>query len=220
MFSFSWIGEYAGLLAKCIFVTLELSVVSAAFGMLLGILLAWVLTWGPRVFRPAVKLYIESIRNTPFMIQLFFLYFGLPQLGVEMEAPTAAYLAMILYVAAYCTEIIRAGLNATPMGQVEAGLSLGMSKNETFFHVLLVPALQRVWPALSSQIVISMLGSAVVSLISVQDLSYATSFIETRNFRSFETYLFSTLAYLLLAVALRRLLALVPVFFFSKGSAP
>ncbi|MFX8000690.1 ABC transporter permease subunit, partial [Acinetobacter baumannii] len=87
---------------------------------------------------------------------------------------------------AYSCEIVRAGIQATAKGQFEAGASLAMSRFQTFWYVVLIPSLQRIWPALSSQIVLVMLGSAVVSQIAAEDLSFAANFIQSRNFRAFE----------------------------------
>ena len=92
--------------------------------------------------------YVELIRNTPFLIQLFFIFFGLPSLGLQMSELQAANLAMVINLGAYSCEIIRAGIQATPRGQFEAGASLAMTPFETFRHVILVPSLQRIWPAL------------------------------------------------------------------------
>ena len=94
-----------------------------------------------------------------------------------------------------------------------------MSRFQTFRHVILVPSLQRIWPALSSQIVIVMLGSAVVSQIAAQDLSYAANFIQSRNFRAFETYIVSTVVYLLLSILLRQVLSGVGYILFPKRKA-
>ncbi|WP_287324053.1 amino acid ABC transporter permease, partial [Mesorhizobium sp.] len=179
----------------------------AVFGVALGIACAWVRALGPKWLKPVVATYVELIRNTPFLIQLFFIFFGLPSLGIRMSELTAANLAMIVNLGAYSCEIIRAGIQATPRGQFEAGASLAMTPFQTFWHVVLVPALQRIWPALSSQIVIVMLGSAVVSQIAAEDLTFAANFIQSRNFRAFETYIVSTLIYLALAILLRQLLA-------------
>jgi polar amino acid transport system permease protein len=216
MYYFDWLGQYGDLIVSGMLVTVQLTLVGTISGILFGTLFAWALTWGPRWTHPPITAYVEFIRNTPFMIQLFFLFFGLPQLGIRLSPMQAAYLAMGTYLAAYSTEIIRAGLAATPSGQIEAGLSLAMSRLQVFFYVCLQPAFQRIWPALSSQIVIGMLGSAVVSLISVEDLSYATSFIETRNFRAFETYLFSTLTFLVMAACLRSVLMRMPALIFRN----
>src|SRR5471030_1249211 len=144
------------------------------------------------------------IRNTPFLVQLFFVFFGLPSLGVRLTELEAAILAMVVNLGAYSTEIVRAGIAAVPRGQVEAGASLAMTRFQIFRHVVLRPALQKIWPALTSQLVIVMFGSAVCSQIAVEELTFAANFIQSRNFRSFEAYLVVTAIYLVLAVLLRQ----------------
>ncbi|UVC16216.1 amino acid ABC transporter permease [Mesorhizobium onobrychidis] len=206
-FDFGWLIEALPVLLKGIRITVQLILIGAVFGVALGIACAWVRALGPKWLRPVVATYVEMIRNTPFLIQLFFIFFGLPSLGIRMSELTAANLAMIVNLGAYSCEIIRAGIQATPRGQFEAGASLAMTPFQAFWYVVLVPALQRIWPALSSQIVIVMLGSAVVSQIAAEDLTFAANFIQSRNFRAFETYIVSTLIYLALAILLRQLLA-------------
>ena len=206
-FDFGWLIDSLPVLLKGIRITVQLILIGAVFGVALGIACAWVRALGPKWLRPVVATYVELIRNTPFLIQLFFIFFGLPSLGIRMTELTAANLAMIVNLGAYSCEIIRAGIQATPRGQFEAGASLAMTPFQAFWHVVLVPALQRIWPAQSSQIVIVMLGSAVVSQIAAEDLTFAANFIQSRNFRAFETYIVSTLIYLALAILLRQLLA-------------
>ncbi|AZO65195.1 amino acid ABC transporter permease [Mesorhizobium mediterraneum] len=206
-FDFGWLIDSLPVLLKGIRITVQLILIGAVFGVALGIACAWVRALGPKWLKPVVATYVELIRNTPFLIQLFFIFFGLPSLGIRMSELSAANLAMIVNLGAYSCEIIRAGIQATPRGQFEAGASLAMTPFQTFWHVVLVPALQRIWPALSSQIVIVMLGSAVVSQIAAEDLTFAANFIQSRNFRAFETYIVSTLIYLALAILLRQMLA-------------
>lgn len=205
--NFDWLVPYLPILLQGIFITLQLIFIGALFGVALGILCAWTRALGPGWARPVVVTYVELIRNTPFLIQLFFIFFGLPALGIKLTQFQAANLTMIINLGAYSCEIVRAGIQATPRGQFEAGSSLGMSPFETFWHVVLIPSLQRIWPALSSQIVIVMLGSSVVSQISVEELTYAANFIQSRNFRAFETYIVSAVLYLALAILLRQVLA-------------
>jgi polar amino acid transport system permease protein len=204
--NFDWLAGYLPIFVKGVGITVQLILVGGLVGVLVGIACAWTRALGPTWLRPLVALYVEVIRNTPFLIQLFFIFFGLPSLGVQMTALQAANIAMIINLGAYSCEIIRAGIQATPRGQFEAGLSLAMTPLQTFRMVVLVPALQRIWPALSSQIVIVMLGSSVVSQIAVEDLTFASNFVQSRNFRAFETYLVATLTYLALSVLLRQLL--------------
>jgi polar amino acid transport system permease protein len=216
VFDFSWLAEYYPVLVKGILITLELIAIGGIFGIALGTACAWVRALGPDWAKPLVGAYVEMIRNTPFLIQLFFIFFGLPSLGVQMGELSAANLAMIINLGAYSCEIIRAGIQATPKGQFEAGASLAMTPFETFRHVVLVPSLQRIWPALSSQVIIVMLGSAVVSQIAAEDLTFAANFIQSRTFRAFEAYFLSTLVYLLLAILLRQVLLLAGMMIFPK----
>ncbi|SOY92862.1 Polar amino acid ABC transporter permease [Cupriavidus taiwanensis] len=205
-FDFVSVLDYTDVLLKGIAVTAQLTLTGGVLGVAVALAGAWAKTQGPAWLRPVVSTYVELIRNTPFLIQLFFIFFGLPSLGVHLPEMVAASLAMVVNLGAYGTEIVRAGLAATPRGQFEAGASLAMSPFQVFRHVVLRPALKKIWPALSSQIVIVMLGSAVCSQIAAQDLTYAANFIQGRNFRAFEVYLVSTAIYLLLALVLRQLL--------------
>ena len=194
------------LLVKGVAWTLGLTAVSAVLGVLLGIGCAWVRTQGPSWSRPGVAAYVELIRNTPFIVQLFFLFFGLPAMGVRLSPEWSSVIAMVINLGAYSAEIVRAGIQTTPAGQIEAAMSLALSRMQTFIHVVLPPALQRVWPALVSQIIIVMLGSAVCGQISTEELSFAANLIQSRNFRAFESYFVVALAYLMLAILARALL--------------
>lgn len=186
--------------------TLGLTAVAVVLGTTLAVGCAWARTNGPKWLSIPVGAYVELIRNTPFIVQLFFVFFGLPAAGVRLSPVTASVLALTLNLAAYGTEIIRAGLEATPRGQIEAGLSLAMSRVQIFTHVILPPALKKVWPALVSQIIIVMLGSAVCGQIATRELSYAANVISASTFRTFESYIVATAIYLCLAWAVRRVL--------------
>lgn len=186
--------------------TVLLTVFSAVLGTLLGTACAWARLHGDRGLKRVVGGYVELVRNTPFIIQLFFIFFGLPSLGLRLSVEAACVLAMVLNLGAYACEIVRAGLQATPRGQLEAAMSLALTPWQTFSRVVLPPALARIWPALVSQIIIVMLGSAVCGQISAEELSQAANLISSRTFRSFESYIIVTTLYLLLAIALRQLL--------------
>ncbi|WP_372527764.1 amino acid ABC transporter permease [Piscinibacter sp.] len=205
-FDFSAVLVEWPLLAKGVGVTLILTAFSAAVGVALGIACAWARVHGSAALKTVVGLYVELIRNTPFIVQLFFLFFGLPSLGLKLSPEAASALAMVINLGAYAAEIVRAGVATTPRGQIEAGISLALSNTQVFTRVVLQPALQRVWPALTSQIIIVMLGSAVCGQISTPELSYAANLIQSRNFRAFEAFIVATLVYLALSMALRRLL--------------
>ncbi|MDB5989344.1 MAG: polar amino acid transporter permease [Herbaspirillum sp.] len=218
-FDFLSTFDYTAVLVKGVETTVELIAVGGVIGVAVGIFGAWARTQGPRWLKPVVSAYVELIRNTPFLVQLFFIFFGLPSLGVQITEMQAAILAMVINLGAYSTEIIRAGVSAVARGQIEAGHSLAMTRTQVFRHIILRPALQKIWPALSSQIVIVMLGSAVCSQIAVEELSYAANFIQTRNFRAFEAYLVATAIYLVMAFLLRQLLRLIGTRFISARRA-
>ena len=167
--------------------------------------------------RAAAGCYVELFRNTPFIVQLFFVYFGLPSLGLRLDPFAAAVLAMTLNFTAYGTEMVRAGLDAVAPGQWDAGRALGLHNLAVFHRVALPQALRSVFPALVSQAVITMLESAVVSQIALRDLTYEADLIQSRSFRAFETYAVVTGIYLGLSLILRRTLGLAGGRLFGQG---
>ena len=208
------------LLLKGVAWTLGLTLIATVIGVGFGIACAWVRSQSGRApgwLKWLVGSYVELIRNTPFIVQLFFIFFGLPAMGVKLSPEVASIIAMVMNLGAYSTEIFRAGIDATPKGQFEAAASLAMDRMQTFTRVVLPPALKKVWPSLVSQIIIVMLGSAVCGQISTQELSYAANLIQSRNFRAFEAFITATLIYLALSVGVRKLLNwLGPRFLFGR----
>ena len=204
-FDFVDVFRYTDVLAKGVGLTVALIGVGGTLGVAVGIFGAWARGYSGRPWLSrTVGAYVELVRNTPFLIQLFFIFFGLPSLGVKLTELQSAVIAMVFNLGAYSTEIIRAGIEAVPRGQLEAGASLAMSRLQVFRTVVLRPALQKIWPALTSQLVIVMFGSAVCSQIAVEELTYAANFIQSRNFRAFEVYFVATGLYLVLAIVLRQ----------------
>jgi polar amino acid transport system permease protein len=203
---FSWLNDALRLIGAGAVMTVFLVVVTAFFGTLLSILGALGRRSRYPAIRRIVKTYVELIRNTPFLAQLFFIFFGLPSLGIRLDPIVAAILAMTINLAAYGIEIVAAGLDAVPVGQKEAAQALGLRPRLVFVKIVLPQALKIIFPALTSQIVIMMLESAVVSQISVRELTYEADLLQARTFLAFETYLIVTLVYLGLSIALRRLM--------------
>lgn len=202
-FNFRVVLANLDLLLQGAWLTIQLSTVTMALGLLVGIVVAWGLTAGPRPVKWAGRVYVEVIRNTPLLVQLFIVYFGLPSLGLRMSAGQAAVVALTTNLGAYATEIVRAGIEAIHRSQIEAGLALGLSRLQVFRHVVLFPALKVVYPALASQFVLLMLATSVVSQIAAHELLYAAGFLESRTFRSFEIYLTATFIYLAMSLMFR-----------------
>jgi polar amino acid transport system permease protein len=183
--------------------TLELSVGVIALGFVIGVAAAAVLVYGRPWARKVAAGYVETIRNTPLIVQLFLIFFGLPSLGVKLDVITASVIALTINLGAYTAEIVRAGLESIPRSQIEAGISLGMTRLQVFRHIVLMPALKNVYPSLTSQFVLLMLATSVVSQISAPELFHAGSIIQSRTFRDFEVYTVIAVLYLLLSLLMR-----------------
>jgi len=203
---FSALEEYAVLFLRGAGMTLWLTAVSSACGIALGLAGARLSTSGGKWVRGFIASYVEVIRNTPFLIQMFVIFFGFPLLGIQISEWWAAFLAMTINIAAYASEILRAGVIAVSVNQMRAGLALGLSSGQTFLHVVLPQAIAKVYPALKSQILLMMLASAVISQISVRDLTYEANFIQGRTFRAFEVYMLTAAIYLALSFLVTQVL--------------
>ncbi|WP_332686598.1 amino acid ABC transporter permease [Bosea sp. (in: a-proteobacteria)] len=192
-----------------VWTTLLLSGVAMVGGLAIGVLCAAARVYGPTWLRTVVGTYVEVIRNTPLLVQLFLIFFGLPSFGLRLDGLTAAMIALVVNLGAYTTEIVRAGLEAVPKAQIEAGHSLGLSGLQVFRYIVIFPALKAMFPALASQFVLLMLATSIVSQISVQDLFHAASIVQSRTFRDFEVYTVIGVLYLGLAFAFRGLFAAI-----------
>ncbi|MGH6625037.1 MAG: amino acid ABC transporter permease [Burkholderiaceae bacterium] len=196
--------------------TLELSFAAIALGTLVGTAGAIAASYGGGAARRAIAAYVEAVRNTPFLVQLFIIFFGLPTVGLQIDAVTAALLAMTINLGAYATEIIRAGVQSIHRTQIEAAAALAMTRWQTIRHVVLVPAFEKVYPALASQFTLMMLSSSVVSTISVEELTAIASVIDSQTFRTFESYILVMFMYIALALLLRGVFFAIGLFIFRR----
>jgi polar amino acid transport system permease protein len=213
---FNVILQYHDEILRGLWLTVQLSLASIVLGTALGIVAASARQMSGRPVRLLVDTYVEVMRNTPFLVQLFIIFFGLPAMGVRVGATTAALIAMTVNLGAYSTEIVRAGIESIHRSQLEAGEALGFTRLQVYRHVVLMPALAKVWPSLCSQFVLMMLASSVTSAISTGELAAAAALIESQTFRSFEIYIVVTLVYLALALGLRGLLAALGGWMFGR----
>ncbi len=180
--------------------TIQLSASAMVLGLLVAVVCAFGRTTGPKPIQWVIDSYIEVIRNTPFLIQIFIIFFGLPRAGIYLSSNQAALLAMVVNVGAYATEIVRAGIESINRGQIEAGLALGLRPLQVFRYIVLFPALSTVYLALCSQFTLLMLSSSIVSTISAQELTATANDLQSRTFRSFEIYIVVTAIYLVMAM--------------------
>jgi polar amino acid transport system permease protein len=216
-FHFNVVWDHWRELAEGGWLTIRLSAVAMAMGLAVATVCAYAKAAGPSPLRWTIAAYVELIRNTPFLVQIFIIYFSLPALGVSVEANQAALAAMVVNFGAYGTEILRAGIESIGHGQIDAGRALGLTRLQTFRYVVLFPALKTVFPALASQFILLMLASSVVSAISAVELTAVTNSLQSTTFRPFEFYFVATGLYLGMALGFRTVLGGVYWMVFVHG---
>jgi polar amino acid transport system permease protein len=204
-FDFSFLAEYWPMLGRGALLTAQLSILAAVLGFLLGMLCAIGSTSRSAIAGVVVNIYVEVIRNTPLLVQLFVVFFGLSSLGLKLSATTSAVIGLTINIGAYSSEIIRAGIASINRGQIEAADCLALSRWQVLMSVVLPNAIEKVYPALTSQYVLLMLGTSIASQISSEELTAAASRIQSDTFRSFEVFLVVAAIYLGLSFLMRGL---------------
>ncbi len=159
--------------------------------------------------------FVEIIRNTPFLVQIFFIYFALPLIGIRLDPTPTAIIALGINGGAYAIEIIRGGVQSISKGQIEAGLALGLHKAQVFRLIVLKPALRAIYPSLTSQFILLTLTTSIASAISAYELTSVSQRIESDSFRSFEVYFTVTALYLVISWVMMRIFALFSARYFS-----
>ena len=216
-FHFNVVWDHWRELAEGALLTIRLSALAMMIGLVVATVCAYGKAAGPSAIRWAIAAYVELIRNTPFLVQIFIIYFSLPALGISVDANEAALAAMVVNFGAYGTEILRAGIESIGHGQIDAARALGLTRLQTFRYVVLFPALKTVFPALASQFILLMLASSVVSAISAVELTAITNSLQSTTFRPFEFYFVATGLYLGMALGFRAVLGGVYWMVFVRG---
>jgi len=202
-FDFEFLAERWPDFVAGAWLTIQLTVLAIAFGFVVGTICALARVYGGPVLRRVVGAYVETIRNTPLLIQIFIVYFGLSSLGLKLSAEGSAVLALTINMGAYTTEIMRAGIESVQRTQLEAADCLGLTRLQTMLHVVLLPAMERVYPSLASQGVLLMLASSITSQISAEELTATANLVQSDTYRSFEVYIVVALVYLALSFLYR-----------------
>jgi polar amino acid transport system permease protein len=217
-FDFAVLLPYWETFARGCALTLWLGSLSTALGLAIGLVTVLAKRSSHRVLRGAATGYIEVIRNTPFLVQVFFIYFGMPSLGITLQPWSAAIAALSLNLGAFSAEIIRGGIDSIPRGQFEAGAALGLSPFQIFRYIVLKPAMRTIFPALSGQFVLLLLTTSIVSSISAEELTSVAESVDSITFRSFEVYIVTALLYLVIATAFSVVFKVIDRMFFSYPS--
>jgi polar amino acid transport system permease protein len=195
-FDFSVVTDHWRFLASGVGITLLLSVVSGLTSLVAGLFAALLRLYGPRVLRPAVVLYIDSMRAIPVLVVLVWTFFALPILtGLTMPPFVAALVGLTVHLAAYAAEIVRAGVESVRPGQTRAALALGMSRAQIVRRIVLPQAIVRMLPAFGSLLSITIKDTAIASVIAVPELMRQSETLAGQSFQPIEVYTFAMLVY-------------------------
>jgi len=202
VFQFNIVWDHLPELLEGALLTIRLSATAMALGLCLALLCAYGQSAGPRPVRWLVASYVELIRNTPFLVQIFFLYFALPQLGLKLNPTVTAIIALGLNGGAYAIEIIRGGVQSIDKGQVEASQALGMTYQRLMRRIVIPQALMRMIPGILNQFVTCFKSTSIVSVIAVPDLMYQAGLIVSMTFLPMPVYSFVALLYFLMVMVI------------------
>jgi polar amino acid transport system permease protein len=213
---FAPIFENWPLLLDGALVTMKLAVVATLLGFVIGTFCAVGRNSSLRWIAALSAGYVEAIRNTPFIVQIFLVYFGLSSIGITLSAFSVAIIALTINVGAYTGEIMRAGFDTVHAGQWEAAECLGLSRAQVYWYVVLRPAIERIYPSLTSQFILLMLASSITSQISVSELTGNANYIQGISFRPMETYITIGVIYFGLALLMRFAFWLIALAIFPR----
>jgi polar amino acid transport system permease protein len=208
--NFTYVWRHFDRLAWGLLLSLELAFVGILIGMVIGLALALAYTGGGRVVRGLVAAYVEFIRNVPLLLLVYLVFYGVPSVGgFAYEATTSFVITLAVYAGAYMVEVFRAGLDAVPRGQIDAGKAIGLTPWERLLHVRLPTMWRVVLPSLSNAYISLFKDTSLASVIAVPELTYGAQWIKTNSFRVIEVWAVVTPMYLvtgyLLLFGLRRL---------------
>lgn len=216
-FQFGPLATYIPQFLSGFWLTMLLSFVGIFGGFALGVGCAIASTspwWAPRLL---VRCYVEAMRNTPLLVQIFVIFFGLPNIGIRMSPMSSVLIALVLNNGGYIAEIVRGGIQSTHRSQLEAAESLGLSYFQTLRFVILPPALEKVFTPVVSQCVLLMLSTSLVSAIGVEDLTGAAMIASSETFRTMEVYLVIAAIYVSLNFVFRALLNAAGLMIFTRS---
>jgi polar amino acid transport system permease protein len=202
--SYEWLtlAGYWNDFVRAAWLTLQITLLAFILAMLLGLLAALASAARVGLLRAIASVYIEAIRNTPVLLQIFIVFFGLPSLGVTLNAYTAGVIALGVNVGAYLAEVFRAGIQSVPRGQLEAASILGLGRAQIFVEVILPQAARAVYPAIVNNLIQLLLGTSLLSAIALPELSGTATVINARTLLYLQTFTITLVAYLVLSSVL------------------
>jgi len=209
MFDLGLIVDSVPFLLRGAVYTVQVSVLAIAFGLVLGWLFGLASVSGVAALRAVTGCYVQFIRGTPLLVQIFLIYFGLPVLGLNLPAYWSGVIALGLNSGGFQAEIVRAGIESIDRGQTEAARSIGMSRFQTLVFILVPQTIRRVLPPLTNELITLVKSSSLLSAIAALELTHAGQLIIARTFAPFEIYAAVALIYLAMVSVLSRASALL-----------
>jgi polar amino acid transport system permease protein len=199
--SYEWLtlAGYWNDFVRASWLTLQVTLLAFVLAMLLGLLTALASSSRVGLLQAIARTYIEAIRNTPVLLQIFIVFFGLPSLGITLNAYTAGVIALGVNVGAYLAEVFRAGIQSVPRGQLEAASILGLERSQIFIEVILPQAARAVYPAIVNNLIQLLLGTSLLSAIALPELSGTATVINARTLLYIQTFSITLIAYLVLS---------------------
>ena len=212
--SFKFLEKYYPVFIEGIKFTLLVSLLAVVFGVIFGTILCFMKRSKLRVLRIPIpkiiaSIYIEFVRGTPLLLQIFLVYFGLNTFGFKFSPITACVIALSLNSGAYVAEIIRSGIDAVAKGQLEAARSLGMTQSKAMQYIILPQAIKNILPAIGNEFVTIIKESSMASSIGVAEITYAGKLVTGATYRNFEPLIVAAVCYFILTFTLGRLMAYV-----------
>ena len=204
-----FIYESLPLYGEAMWLTLKLAFLAILFSLVLGLLFSVILYYRVKILSDVIKVYIELSRNTPLLVQLFFLYYGLPKIGIHFSEFTCAIVGMTFLGGSYMTEAFRSGIDAVSQSQIESGLSIGLSKVQLARYVILPQAFAISIPSLGANAIFLLKETSIVGAIALMDLMNVAKDLIGMHYKTAESLLLLVLAYLVLVLPLSLLLTWV-----------
>ena len=204
---FSFLSEYKLFFIDGLKYTIMLAFFTVIIGSIFGLLLSLMRLSKNRLLKFIGSSYVEFIRGTPLILQLYIIFYGLPFLGVVLPGFSAGIIALSMNSAAYISEIVRAGIQSVDKGQMEAARSIGMKKPMTMRYIIIPQAIKTILPALGNEFITVIKESSIVSVIGIHDLMYNADTVRGNTFRVFEPLIIAALMYFALTFGLSKILA-------------
>lgn len=205
---FSFLPKYSHFFIDGAKFTLVLALFTVLLGTLLGLFLSLMKLSNSKILNFIATAYIEFIRGTPLLVQLYIIYYGLPSLGIEFPDMIAGIITLSINSAAYVAEVIRAGINAVDKGQMEAARSLGMPSSMAMRHIIIPQAFKNILPALGNEFIVVVKESSIVSVIGIHELMYNADTVRGNLFKPFEPLIVAAIIYFIMTFTLSKLLGI------------